>query len=129
MPSVCAPSTSSGYVSTAVYAEPCSASSPTWGPLPCERTSSCSSAIGASARQAACAFSRWLDADSSCPRRSRALPPRATTTRTSAPERRDHHGLDRVHAVLGLVEDDRRGRLEDLLGDLQRGQPELLEEL
>src|SRR3954464_15767590 len=88
-------------------------------------TSSCSSASGASARQAARAFSRWLEAESACPRRSSALPPRATTTRTSAPEGGDHDRLDRVHAVLGLVEDDRRGGLEDLLGDLERGHAEL----
>ena len=44
--------------------------------------------------------------------RSRALPPRATTMRISVlppsgPERGDHDRLDRVHPVLGLVEDDR----------------------
>ena len=56
MPSVWAPSRSSGYGSTSVYAEPCSASSPTCGPFPCEITSSCSSASGASALQAIRAF-------------------------------------------------------------------------
>ena len=54
------------------------------------------------------------------PRRSRALPPRATTIRISVPEGGDHDRLDRVEPVLGLIEHDRTGRLEDLVGDLER---------
>ena len=45
------------------------------------------------------------------------------------PERRDHDGLDRVQPVLRLVEDERRRRLEDLLGHLEAVHPELLEDL
>src|ERR1044072_7054972 len=105
------------------------ARSPTCGPLPWETTSSCWSATGASARQATRQFSRWLAAVSACPRRSSGLRPRAATTPTSAPERGDHDGLDRVHAVLGLVEDDRRGGFEDLLGHLERLHAVLLEDL
>ena len=41
MPWVSAPSTSSGYTGTGVYALPSSARSPIWGPLPCAITSSC----------------------------------------------------------------------------------------
>src|SRR5689334_16953778 len=92
-------------------------------------TSSCSSASGASERQATRAFSRWLSAVSGWPRRRSAFPPRAATMRISAPERRDHDRLDRVQAVLGLVEDDRRRRLEDLLGHLEGLHPELLVDL
>ena len=96
----------------------CSASRPTCGPLPCERTSSCSAAIRASARAADRTLARWRSAVIGSPRRSRALPPRATTTRIgrpSAAERRDHDGLDRVHPVLGLVEHDRALGLEDVV--------------
>src|SRR5215204_7604570 len=39
---------------------------------------------------------------------------------------RDENGLDRVHPVLGLFEDDRRGRLEDFLGHFHAIDPELL---
>ena len=95
MPSVWAPSTSSGYTSTAVYAEPCRASSPTCGPFPCEITSSCSSATGARAAQAAWAFARWFSAVSGSPRRSSAFPPSATTTRTSQ--------LPRVATMTALI--------------------------
>ena len=35
-------------------------------------------------------------------------------------DRRDHGRLDGVQPVLGLVEDDRRRRLEDLVGHFQR---------
>ena len=38
-------------------------------------------------------------------------------------QRRDHHRLDRVHPVLGLVEDDRALGLEDLVGDLHPVSP------
>src|SRR3954471_14226009 len=129
MPSVCAPRTSRGYVSTAVYAEPCSASRPTCGPLPCEITSSCSSATCASALQAVRAFSRWFSALRAWPRRRSALPPSATTTRTSAPQGGDHDRLDGVEPVLGLVEDQRGRRLEHVLGDLEAVDAELLEDL
>src|SRR5213592_2176464 len=127
MPSVCAPSRSSGYGSTSVYAEPCSASRPTCGPLPCEMTSSCSSATGASALHATRAFARWFSAVSGSPRRSRAFPPSAATTRMSVRQRGDQHRFDGVQPVLGLVEDERRRRLEHLFGDLERLHPELLE--
>src|SRR5215204_1765463 len=42
---------------------------------------------------------------------------------------RDENGLDRMHPVLGLFEDDRRRRLEDLLGHLHAIDPELLVDL
>src|SRR5215212_4268335 len=42
---------------------------------------------------------------------------------------RDENGLDRVHPVFGLFEDDRRGRLEDLLGHFHAVDPELLVDL
>ncbi len=41
-------------------------------------------------------------------------------------EGRHHHRLDRVQAVLGLVEDDRGRRLEDLVGHLHGLESELL---
>ena len=44
-----------------------------------------------------------------------------------APERRDHHGLDRVHPVLGLIENDRGIRLEHLLGHFHFGQTDFFE--
>src|SRR5690349_14660094 len=66
-------------------------------------------------------LARWAAAVRGSPRRSRALPPRATTTRiASAAQRGDHDRLDRVHPVLGLVEDDGTVGLEHLVGDLQR---------
>src|SRR3954452_10895985 len=120
---------SSGYTSTSVYASPSSASSPTCGPFPCAITSSCSSAIGASAAHAVRTLVRWFSAVSGSPRRSSAFPPRATTTRTSALQRRDEDGLDRVHPVLGLVEDERSIRLEHLVGDLERLESVLVEDL
>ena len=55
------------------------------GPFPCEMTRSCSSATGASALHAARALARWFSAVSGSPRRSSALPPSATTTRTFSP--------------------------------------------
>src|SRR4051794_10051013 len=129
IPSVCAPRTSSGYVSTSRYAAPCSARRPTCGPLPCDTTSSCSSATGASASAATRMFSRWLSAVMGCPRRSSAFPPSATTTRMLGGPSVGHGGhedrLDRVHAVLGLVEDDRGRGFEDLLGHLHLGDPEM----
>src|SRR5204863_9725388 len=86
-------------------------------------------ASGASARHAMRALARWFSAVRGCPRRRSAFPPSAATTRISHPQRRDHDGLDRVEAVLGLVEDDRRWRLEDFLGHLERFEPELVEDL
>src|SRR5690242_19693701 len=127
IPSVWAPRTSSGYGSTSVYAEPWSASRPTCGPLPCEMTSSCSRATGASALQATRAFARWFSAVSGSPRRRSAFPPSATTTRTSFAEGRDHHRFDRVQPVLSFVEHDRGLGLEHLLGDLERLHAELVE--
>ena len=47
----------------------------------------------------------------------------------SVAQRRDHHGLDGVDAVLGLVEDDRGSRLEDLVRHLHAVEAELLEDL
>ena len=47
----------------------------------------------------------------------------------SPAQRGDHDGLDRVHAVLGLVEHDRVRRLEHLVGDLQRVQAGVLVDL
>src|SRR5215472_6904419 len=43
------------------------------------------------------------------------------------PQRRDEDRLDRVHAVLGLIEHDRGGRLEDLLRHLEAFETELAE--
>ena len=43
-----------------------------------------------------------------------------------AAKRGHHDRLDGVKAVLGLVEDDGRRRLEHLVGDLEGGQSELL---
>src|SRR6266567_8296278 len=54
---------------------------PTCGPLPWLITSSCSSATGARASQAVRTLARWLSTVIGSPRRCRALPPRATTTR------------------------------------------------
>ena len=51
------------------------------------------------------------------------MPPSAATMRISDAERGDHDRLDGVQPVLGLVKDDRRGRLEDLVGDLERVRP------
>ena len=47
----------------------------------------------------------------------------------SGPQRGDHDGLDRVQAVLRLVPHDRRRRLEHLLGDLERIETVVLEDL
>src|SRR6478736_6779998 len=131
MPSVWAPRTSSGYASTSSYAAAWRASSPTCGPFPCEMTSSLPSAMGASCWAATRTFARCASAVIGWPRRSSALPPRATTMRMggSVPDRGDEDRLDRVHPVLGLVEHDRRRRLEHLVGDLELGQPMLLEHL
>src|SRR5215471_13602949 len=54
------------------------------------------------------------------PRRSRAFPPSAVTTSTySIPKRRDQDCLDRVQAILRLLEGDIRLRFEDVVGDLE----------
>ena len=51
------------------------------------------------------------------PRRSSALPPRATTMRmASVPERRDENRLDGMHSVLRLLEGDVHLGFEHLLG-------------
>src|SRR5215211_350124 len=42
---------------------------------------------------------------------------------------RDENGLDRMHPVLGLIEDDRRRRLEHFLSHLHAIDPELLVDL
>src|SRR5690554_2252438 len=63
------------------------------------------------------------------PRFSRALPPRATTTRMSASYGGDQDRLDGVHPVFCLVEDHGGFRLEDLLAHLHAVDPELLEDL
>ena len=79
-----------GTRATSLYAAPWSASRPTCGPFPCETTSSCSSATGASASHAARAFARWFSAVSGSPRRSKAFPPRATTTLTLSSQASGH---------------------------------------
>src|SRR3954454_10803296 len=127
---------SSGYASTSVYAAACSASRPTWGPLPWERTSWCSWATEARAGAADRTLVRWFSAVIGSPRLRRALPPSATTTRIglslplegSVAERGDHDGLDGVEPVLGLVEDDRALGLEDVVGHLEAVHAELLED-
>src|SRR4051812_10534939 len=118
---------SSGYGSTSAYAAACSASSPTCGPLPCDRTRWWSRATAASPGAADRTFARWFSAFIDSPRFSSAFPPRATTTRmttsrvrsSSVAQRGDHDGLDGVEAVLRLVEDDRVLGLEHVVGDLQ----------
>src|SRR3954469_24658988 len=118
MPSVWAPSTSSGYGSVwSAYAAACSESRPTCGPLPCPITSWFSAAIGASASAAMRTLRRCASAVIGSPRRSNALPPSATTIRMSVSQRRDEDRLDGVHAILRLLECDVVGRLEDLVGD------------
>ncbi len=57
-----------------------SASTPTWGPLPCVITSRRPWATAASAAAAPSTFVRWWATSGGSPRRSRALPPSATTT-------------------------------------------------
>jgi hypothetical protein len=58
----------------------------------------------------------------SSPRREAKLRRAAGRTAWSCPARQrgDHEGLDGMHPVFRLVEDDRGGRFEDLVGDLQR---------
>src|SRR3954447_26772214 len=120
MPSVWAPSTSSGYASTSLYADACNARSPTCGPLPCDSTSWCSPATGANAVAAVRMLARWFSAVIGSPRFNSALPPSATRTRiVSAPERCDENRLDGVEAILGLIEHDAGRRLEHLAGDLE----------
>src|SRR5919106_5918141 len=52
--------------------------------------------------------------------------PRFGPAPRSVSERRDQQRLDRVHAVLRLIEYDRRRRFEHLIGDLHGVQTELL---
>src|SRR4029453_9908423 len=84
-------------------------------------TSWWASATGASAWAATRTLARWFCAVMGSPRFSRALPPRATRTRTarSAPESGHEQRLDGVQAALGLVEHDAGRRLEHLAGDLE----------
>src|SRR5690606_38974722 len=78
----------------------------------------CARARSASARAALRTLTRCTSAVIGSPRLSSALPPRATTTRTSRSQCGDQHRLDRMHAVLRLIEDDGGLRLEDLLRHL-----------
>src|SRR5690606_19742589 len=91
---------------------------PTCGPLPCVTTMSWPRARTASASAALRTLARWTSAVIGSPRFRSALPPSAATTRISGSQRGDQHRLDRVHAVLRLVEDDGRLRLEDLFRHL-----------
>src|SRR5688572_25102465 len=91
--------------------------------------SSCRSASLASDFTAMITLWRWVSASGFSPRLSSALPPRATRTRTSAPQRGDHDRLDGVHAVLGLVEHDRGVGFKDLVGDLERRHAGLVEDV
>src|SRR6476659_1794958 len=130
MPCVCAPRTSNGYGVVRCGSEAlCSASTPTWGPLPCVITISCVAASGARAATARATLASCTSQSGFWPRWSSAFPPRAMTIRTSASQRRDQHGLDGVHPVLGLVEDDGVLGLEHLVGHLEGGHPGLLEQL
>src|SRR5689334_16879201 len=109
MPWVCAPRTSKVDGSWAVYAAACRASRPTCGPLPCDSTSSWSAATLPRAGAALRTLRRCTSVVIGSPRCRSAFPPSATTTRTttaSGSEGGDHDRLDRVQAVLGLVEDD-----------------------
>ena len=81
-------------------------------------------------------FARCASAVIGSPRLSSALPPRATTTFTmllrstrQLPSGGDHHGLDRVHPVLGLVPHDGSFGLEHVVRDLHAVEPEALEHL
>src|ERR1019366_2130139 len=105
------------------------ARSPTCGPFPWVITRSWSRASGASAATAWRTCASWVSASGGAPRPSSALPPTATTSRPSVPDRGDHRRLDRVQPVLRLVEDDRGRRLEHVLGHLELGQSEPVEEL
>src|SRR4249920_270687 len=90
-------------------------------------TSSLPGWIAASAAAAICTLARCASAVMGSPRRSRALPPSATTMRMALiPEGRDQDRFDRVHAIFGLLERDIRFRLEHFLGDLHGGDAELL---
>ena len=60
---------------------PAATADPTWGPLPCEMTSSWSMATGLKARHATRTFSRWFSTVIGSPRFCSAFPPSATTTR------------------------------------------------
>src|SRR5215211_1548932 len=64
---------------------------------------------------------------------TRPLVPWSDIARSARPssggQGRDENGLDRVHPVLGLFEDDRRRRLEDFFGHFHAVDPELLVDL
>ena len=125
MPSVCAPSTSSGYGSTSVYAAGLQGEQADLRAVSVrdhELVLALRAARGS--RRAVATLARWIlcrraarpVAAARCPRVRRPLA-------SSAPERGDHDRLDRVHAVLRLVEDDGSVRLEDLVGDLEASSP------
>src|SRR3990167_4051392 len=128
MPSDSAPRTSRGNRLSGGPAADCKARSPTCGPLPWVTTtlwpSPIRAAIAAAARRT---LVRWTAALMVSPRRRSALPPRAATIFTTSPrDRRHQNRLDRMHAVLGLIEDDRGARLEDLVGHLHTVDAEAL---
>src|SRR5215467_5930484 len=120
LPSVCAPSTSRGAFSVGSYARSCNANNPTWGPLPCVMTTSWPAYSGASAATARLTLARCTSVVIGSPRFKSALPPNAITTRgMSLSQCRDQQRLDRVQAVLGLLERDVRLRLEDIVRDFE----------
>src|SRR3546814_1697849 len=92
-------------------------------------TSSWSWASGASDSTASATCCSCTAASGISPRFRRALPPSAMTMRTSVSEGGDHDRLDRVQAVLGLVEHDRARRLEHLVGNLERVPARALDDL
>src|SRR5215213_7005506 len=121
MPSVSAPSTSSGYGVTWGYASPCSARRPTCGPFPWVTTSSWERASSARASTATVTLRRWASASAGSPRRSRALPPRATTMRIASPLPSGREGGQ--HRLLGrqpvrrLLPDRTARAVDDAGGD------------
>src|SRR5664280_3640364 len=120
MPWDSAPRTSRGYGPGRSGSRALSlASSPTCGPLPWVITRSLSGARRANAVTATSTCPSWIWASGTSPRSRSALPPTATTSRPSVPHGGDHRRLDGVQTVLRLVEDDRCGRLEHLVGDLE----------
>ena len=86
-----APQTSSGIGCTCFAAASCWIKiRPTWGPLPWVTTTSQPSAAICATRSAAARAARYISSYvSSAPRRSRALPPRATTTRSTGSSLQD----------------------------------------
>src|SRR5690606_35954157 len=91
---------------------------PTWGPLPWVMTRSWPArTIAAKPWAAIRTLARWVRAVRGSPRFNRALPPKAATTSMSGSQGGDQHRLDGVHAVFRLIEHDRSGAFEDLIGD------------